>query len=101
MEFLVEFEVSVPEGTPDSEVKDRENAEVSAAAKLAVEGHLVRLWKSPVALGEMKIIGLYRAESEPELSALLSALPLYMWMETTVTPLEPHPNDPAVAQTTS
>ena len=101
MEFLVEFELNVSEGTPDSEVTDRENAEVSAAAKLAVEGHLVRLWKSPVAPGETKIIGLYRAESETQLNALLSALPLYKWMETTVTPLGPHPNDPAVTQTTS
>ena len=38
MEFLVEFEVNVPDGTPESEVKDRENAEASAAAKLVDEG---------------------------------------------------------------
>ena len=35
MEFLVEFEVHVRTGTPDAEVKDRESAEASAAAKLA------------------------------------------------------------------
>jgi muconolactone delta-isomerase len=38
---------------------------------------------------------LYRAESEGELDGLLRALPLYEWMRITVTPLEPHPNDPA------
>jgi hypothetical protein len=30
MEFLVEFDVNVPEGTLESDVKDRENAEASA-----------------------------------------------------------------------
>lgn len=40
MEFLVEFEVNVPDGAPESEVKDRETAEPSAAAKLVDEGHL-------------------------------------------------------------
>jgi muconolactone delta-isomerase len=49
MEVLVEFEVNVPDGTPDAEVKDRESAEASAAAKLADQGHLVRVWKRPVA----------------------------------------------------
>jgi muconolactone delta-isomerase len=32
MEFLVEFEVTVPDGTPAAEVKDRQSAEASAAA---------------------------------------------------------------------
>lgn len=58
-------------------------------------GHLVRLWKLPAAPGETKALGLYRADSEPQLDGLLAALPLYDWMQITVTPLEPHPNDPA------
>jgi hypothetical protein len=41
---------------------------------------------------------LYRAESEADMDGLLRALPLYEWMRVTVTPLEPHPNDPAVQQ---
>jgi muconolactone D-isomerase len=45
MEFLVEFEVNVPDGTPASKVEARKSAEASAAARLADEGHLVRLWK--------------------------------------------------------
>jgi muconolactone D-isomerase len=100
MEFLVEFEVNVPDGTPVAEVKDRENAEASAAAKLVDEGHLVRLWNRPIAPGDTRIVGLYRADSETELDGLLEALPLSEWMQVTVTPLEPHPNDPGVAQVT-
>ncbi len=94
MEFLVGFDVTIPNGTPESEVKDRMGAEATAAAGLAREGHLVRLWKPPVAPGESKTVGLYRADSEAELDGLLRALPLHDWMQITVTPLEPHPNDP-------
>jgi muconolactone D-isomerase len=98
MDFLVEFEINVPEGTPESEVTAREEAESAAAAKLVAQGHLVRLWKRQVAPGESRPIGLYRAESEADMDRLLRALPLYEWMNVTVTPLEPHPNDPAARQ---
>ena len=94
MEFLVEFEVNVPDGAPASEVEARTSSEASAAAGLVDAGHLVRLWKPPAAPGETKALGLYRAESKAQLAGLLGALPLYGWMNITVTPLEPHPNDP-------
>jgi muconolactone delta-isomerase len=94
MEFLVGFDVTISDGTPESEVKERMSAEASAAAGLAREGHLVRLWRLPVAPGQSKAVGLYRADSEAELDGLLAALPLDGWMQVTVTPLEAHPNDP-------
>jgi muconolactone delta-isomerase len=95
MEVRVEFEVNVPDGTPDAEVKDRQRAEASAAAKLADQGHLLRVWKRPVAVGDATVVGLYRADSQAHLDGLLGALPLSEWMHITVTPLQPHPNDPA------
>jgi muconolactone D-isomerase len=99
MEFLVEFEIDVPEGTPASEVEARESAEAAAAARLVDEGHLVRVWKRAVAPGETTtVLGLYRADSEAQLADLLGALPLYDWMQISVTALEPHPNDPAAAR---
>ena len=94
MEFLVEFEVNVPEHTSKSEVIERETAEAAAAAKLVEAGHLLRVWKRPVGRGASKILGLYRADSEAQLDGLLGALPLREWMHVAVTPLEPHPNDP-------
>lgn len=97
MEFLVEFALELPKGIAESVVTDRQNAEASAAAKLVDEGHLVRLWKLPVVEGQTKIVGLYRADTGAQLDALLRALPLYDWMHVTVTPLEPHPNDPALS----
>jgi muconolactone D-isomerase len=101
MDFLVEFEVDVPAGTPETEVKDRERAEAVAAATLVDDGHLLRVWKRPLSTGETSVLGLYRAESETELDGLLSALPLYKWMTVTVTGLERHPNDPAAVQETA
>jgi muconolactone delta-isomerase len=94
MEFLVEFDVQVPAGTPESEVRDREEAESAAAAKLADEGHLVRLWRRPRGGAGGTAVGLYRAASEAQLDALLADLPLAGWLRTTVTPLGSHPNDP-------
>jgi muconolactone delta-isomerase len=94
MEFLVEFEVQVPAGTPQSEVRDRETAESAAAAKLADEGHLVRLWRRSPVGGGATAVGLYRADSENHLGALLSDLPLADWLQVRIIPLTPHPNDP-------
>jgi muconolactone D-isomerase len=79
--------------TPASEVEARKGAEAAAAARLVEEGHLVRLWKPTAAHGETKALGLYRADSEAQLAGLLGALPLYDWMNVTVTPLESHPHD--------
>lgn len=101
MEFLVEFEIDVPDGTPESEVSDREHSEAIAAARLVADGHLVRVWTRPVPSGETTVLGLYRAEDESELDGLLGALPLYEWMKVVVTPLGPHSNDPANPRTMS
>jgi muconolactone delta-isomerase len=94
MEFLVEFVVMITEGTPSSEVEQHAQAEAVAAAELAEQGHLERLWVPPTVPGETKIVGLYRAADAATLDGLLRALPMYSWMQITVTPLQPHPNDP-------
>ena len=38
MEFLVEFEVEIPTGTPQAEVEQRQRAESAAAAELVQDG---------------------------------------------------------------
>ena len=97
MEFLVEFEVEVPADTPPEEIERRQRAESTAAAKLAEDGHLVRLWRRPLVGDGSTAVGVYRADSEAELAGLLGALPLAAWLRVTVTPLEAHANDPAEA----
>jgi len=94
MEFLVEFNVDVPAGTAEAEVERRNRAESVAAAGLAAEGHLVRLWRPTAAAGYPAAVGLYAADSRAELDELLRALPLADWMRVRVVPLAPHPNDP-------
>lgn len=94
MDFLVEFEVKVPDGTPADLADQRNRAEASAAADLARDGHLVRLWREPAGAGGTRAVGLYRADNDDQLHGLLEALPLYDWMHITITPLAPHPNDP-------
>jgi len=94
MEFLVEFELEVPAGTPQPEVEQRQRDESTAAAQLAEDGHLVRLWTKRRA---GHAIGLYRAESQTELDDLLGTLPLADWLRVTVTPLDAHANDPTTA----
>ena len=91
-EFLVEIITTIPDGTEQAEVDSRRRAEAARAAELAAAGNLVRLWR-PV--GELRSIGLWRAEDEADLHAhVLGTLPLRPWMSLTVTAVQPHPNDP-------
>jgi muconolactone D-isomerase len=70
------------------------SAEAAASAGLAREGHLVWLWRPRSHQVRGKALGLYRADGEAQIEGLLGALPLNGWIQISVTPLEPHPNDP-------
>ena len=92
MEFLVEFEVEVPVGTPHEEVG-------TPARRVRRRGQARGGWASRSALETASgdgatAIGLYRADSRGRVNGLLGALPLADWLHITVTPLEGHPNDP-------
>ena len=65
MEVLVEFEVEVPAGTPDAEVEQHQRAESAAAAKLAEDGHLVRLWRRPLVGDGTTAIGCIAPTARP------------------------------------
>jgi muconolactone delta-isomerase len=95
LEYLVEFELRIPDGTADSVVDSRVAAEATAAANLAEQGHLIRLWKKPE---DSRAIGLFRAKNKAEIDALLADLPLYDWLRVTITGLQRHPNDPRVSK---
>ena len=101
MEFLVEFEITVPRGTAEREVERRESAEAASAATLVEQGHLLRVWKLAARNGQGSVLGLYRADTRAQLDGLLEALPLYEWMDVKVTALEPHPNDPNAREATA
>jgi muconolactone D-isomerase len=95
-EFLVEITTDIPAGTEPAEVERRRAAEAVRAKELAATGHLVRLWR-PV--GELRSIGLWRADDEADLhETVLDTLPLRPWMTFAVTAVDPHPNDPGKSE---
>ena len=94
MEYLTDLVTRVPEGTSPDKVDELRAAEAVHAAELAKAGHLARLWRPPLGPGEWRSIGLFRAADEAELREVLDSLPLHIWMKVTITPLNPHPNDP-------
>jgi muconolactone delta-isomerase len=41
------------------------------------------------------VLGLWRATDDAEMTVILRALPLDRWLDAELTPLSPHPSDPA------
>jgi muconolactone D-isomerase len=97
MEYLVDFTIDIPDGTSSDDVDRRTRAEGERVDALGREGHVVRVWRPVPDDGRWRAIGLYRADDEAELKAILEALPLYGWMTIGVQALAPHPSDPAPA----
>jgi muconolactone D-isomerase len=97
MDYLVDFILTVPEGTPAAEREKRTTGEGTRVAELAAQGHVLRVWKPLPENGRSRAIGLYRAVDDRELQAILASLPLRPWMEIAVTALAEHPNDPALS----
>jgi muconolactone delta-isomerase len=94
MEYFVEMTTHVPAGTAEGTVADIRTREAARSGELAAEGHLLRLWRPPLAPGEWRTFGLFAASDDKQLDDLLSSMPLHVWRTDTVTPLTPHPNDP-------
>ncbi len=97
MDYLVDFVITVPDDASASEREERTAGEGTRVAELAREGHVLRVWKPLPDDGRARAIGLYRAADDTELQAILASLPLWPWMEISVTPLAEHPNDPALS----
>jgi muconolactone delta-isomerase len=95
VEFLVEMTTHVPDGTTPEEIDEIRAREAVRARELAAQGHLVRLWRPPLAPGEWRGLGLFAARDADELEAKLASMPLRVWRTDAVTPLAPHPSDPA------
>ena len=94
MQYLVTMTTRVPEGTPDQAVADVRSREAAHSGDLAAQGHLLRLWRPPLAPGEWRSLGLFSADDDAQLEQVLASMPLRIWRTDEVTPLAPHPNDP-------
>ena len=97
MEFLVTMTTRVPDGTCTEAVDEVRAREAAHSRELAMQGHLLRLWRPPLQPGEWRTLGLFAAADERELEEVLASMPLRIWRTDEVTPLTPHPNDPASA----
>ena len=96
MEYLVTMTTHVPEGTPEGDVQEIRTREAARSRELAAQGHLLRLWRPPVQPGEWRTLGLFAADGGGQLEEVLASMPLRVWRTDAVTPLSPHPNDPAL-----
>ena len=96
MEYLVTMTTHVPEATPEQAVDDVRGRETTRSRELAAQGHLLRLWRPPLAPGEWRTLGLFAAADDGQLEQVLASMPLRVWRTDEVTPLSPHPNDPGL-----
>jgi muconolactone delta-isomerase len=97
MEFLVIMTTHVPDGTAPDAVDQVRAREAAHSRELAREGRLLRLWRPPLQPGEWRTFGLFAAADGDALEEVLASMPLRIWRTDEVTPLSPHPNDPARA----
>ena len=95
MEFLVTMTTRVPDGTSEAAIQDIRAREAARARELAAQGHLLRLWRPPLRPGEWRTLGLFAADDAAQLEHVLASMPLRVWRSDEVTPLTPHPSDPA------
>ena len=95
MEFLVDMVTTVPDGTISADIEAIRAREAARSRELAAQGHLLRLWRPPLAPGEWRTLGLFQAADAEALEHVLASMPLRVWRHDTVTALTPHPNDPA------
>ena len=95
MEYLVTMTTHVPDGTPDKTVDDVRAREGVHTRELAAQGHVLRLWRPPLAPGEWRTLGLFAAADAADLERVLASMPLRIWRRDEVKQLTSHPNDPA------
>lgn len=91
-EYLVNIRIEWPQDISDEVVERLSVEERAMAAERAAEGHLVRMWRVP---GRRENWGLWRATDATQLHEILSALPVWPYMDVTVHPLARHAVDPS------
>ena len=97
MEYLVTMTTNVPDGTSEEAVADVRAREAAHTRELAARGHILRLWRPPLAPGEWRTLGLFAAVDLSELEQVLASMPLRVWRSDEVTELAHHPNDPVMS----
>ncbi len=96
-EFITTFIIAIPDGTPTQVVNEARTGEARRMHELAEQGHLIRLWLLPAWQDGSHALGLWRSQDAADMRAILESLPMAPWLTEEITPLVPHPSDPAVS----
>jgi muconolactone delta-isomerase len=96
-EFFTTFIAAIPDGTPTQVVDDARAGEARRTHELAEQGHLIRLWLLPAWQDGSHTLGLWRSQDAAHMRAILESLPMAPWLTEEITPLVPHPSDPAAS----
>jgi muconolactone delta-isomerase len=96
-EFFTTFVTAIPDGTPTQAVNDARAGEARRTHELAEQGHLIRLWLLAAWPDGSHALGLWRSQDGAQMRAILDSLPMAPWLTEEITPLVPHPSDPAVS----
>lgn len=89
MLFKVEMIVNIPSDLPKDVVTDILAREKAYSQDLQRSGKWRHIWR---VVGEYKNVSIFDVESNEELHKLISELPLFPYMEISVTPLCTHPS---------
>lgn len=89
MLYCVRMDVNIPRDIPAEEVEAIKAAEKARAIEIQQSGKWPHLWR---VIGQYSNISVFDVESNDELHALLSSLPLFPFMTLQVTPLARHPS---------
>ena len=88
MLFMVKIEVSVPADMPQKDKDDLRTRENARAMELIKANKIRRIWRI---VGQVANFGVWEADTLEELHANLGSLPMYPYMNLSVTPLIQHP----------
>lgn len=89
MLFLAQMEVSLPHDLDDDVLAKLKDAERERAQEIQRSGRWPHLWR---VAGRYANVSVFDVESVDELHELLSSLPMFPYLDITVTPLATHPS---------
>ncbi|AJG19418.1 muconolactone Delta-isomerase [Cupriavidus basilensis] len=89
MLYHVQMDVNIPDSLPAEQADAIKAAEKARAIEIQKSGKWPHLWR---VVGRYANVSLFDVESNDELHALLSSLPLFPYMTIQVTPLAQHPS---------
>jgi muconolactone D-isomerase len=87
--FLARMEVSIPRDIDADELQKLKDAERARAHDIQRSGRWPHLWR---VAGRYANVSVFDVESVDEVHELISSLPMFAFMDITITPLATHPS---------